>query len=150
MSAMQEIKKAQVQSRKDRNEVFSSVLTTLLGEAEMIGKNAGNRESTDAEVVAVVKKFIKNIDETIAVLTKASVPDTAKIGKFNQEKVVLSAYLPKQLTEDELRQAMKDIVASNSLVGPKAMGTLMKELKAKFEGQYDGGLASKLSKEVLV
>jgi len=61
MTLMEQIKTAQVTARKTGAQE-ASLLTTLLGEAAMVGKNA-NRETTDQEVVAVVKKFVKNIDE---------------------------------------------------------------------------------------
>jgi hypothetical protein len=61
MSLIQTIKADQVQARKARS-ASASILTTLIGEAEMIGKNAGDRESTDEEVIAIIKKFIKNLD----------------------------------------------------------------------------------------
>ena len=69
MSLIIEIKSAQLAARKARDSFTASSLTTLIGEAEMVGKNAG-REVTDAEVVAVLKKFVKNIDETTTVLSR--------------------------------------------------------------------------------
>jgi hypothetical protein len=58
---MEQIKAKQIAARKSGS-ADAGLLTTLLGEAAMVGKNAG-RETTDQEVVAVVKKFVKNIDE---------------------------------------------------------------------------------------
>lgn len=68
MTLIQQIKDKQIAARKS-GDSLASLYTTLLGEASIIGKNAGNRETTDVEVVAVVKKFIKNIDETVQALT---------------------------------------------------------------------------------
>ena len=70
MTILESVKKAQLQARKEKRAVDASTLTTLIGEAEMIGKNDGNRASTDAEVVTVIKKFVKNIDETLTILSK--------------------------------------------------------------------------------
>lgn len=128
------IKEQQIAARKS-NSPEASLLTTLLGEASMIGKNDGNRETTDAEVHAVVKKFIKNIDETISALTSRN----KDASPFIAERNVLSAFLPKQLTEDELKA-----IASNC----SAMPEFMKHLKEKYAGQYDGKIASTIAKQV--
>lgn len=147
MSLLQTIKTAQLEARKSRNSVKARVLTTLIGEAEMVGKNDGNRESTDAEVMAVIKKFVKNLDETIRVA--GDYRDGDRVDAAWAEKTVLQAFLPKQFSEDELRSVMQELIAQNGLSGPKAMGVLMKELKAGYEGLYDGASASKLAKELL-
>ena len=144
-----QIKQSQLQSRKEKDQVSTLILTTLLGEASMIGKNDGNRETTDAEVVQVIKKFIKNIDETLLVLEKEQSSNVELIEKFSREKSILNEYLPKQMNKDELFIVIKDIVAEKNLIGPKSMGLLMKELKEKHSGQYDGSSASSIAKEVL-
>jgi uncharacterized protein YqeY len=147
MSLLQKIKADQVAARKARSSVDAAILTTLIGEAEAVGKNGGNREVTDAEVVAMIKKFVKNLDETIRIA--GDYRDGDACDRAWSEKQVLEQYLPKQLTEDELRMAMSELIANNGLSGAKAMGVLMKELKTNYEGLYDGALASKLAKELL-
>jgi len=140
MSLYQNIKNAQLEARKARDQVSIGLLTTLLGEAAMPGKNDGNRESTDLEVVAVIKKFVKN-NESIPVSARSEVHDT--------ELKLLGQWLPKQLSEAELKGL---IAASASIVigGSKpSMGELMQSLKDNFAGQYNGALASKLIKEEL-
>ncbi len=134
MTLIAQIKEKQINARKSGSKE-ASLLTTLLGEAAAVGKNAGNRETTDAEVVAVVKKFIKNIDETISALSSRNQDSSA----FVAEKKVLEEFLPKQLSEDEL----KKIAAGRS-----SMPDFMKYLKEQFNGQYDGKLASSVAKTV--
>jgi hypothetical protein len=149
MTLIETIKKAQIQARKEKNEISASTLTTLIGEAEMIGKNDGNRQSTDAEVTAVIKKFIKNIDETVTVLEKAAQPDVARLEKLAKEKVILTAFMPKQLTELELRDIVGSILITFEEKNPKLMGKVLGILKEKYAGQYDGALSSKIVKEML-
>lgn len=144
------IKQNQLQARKNKDATAASLLTTLIGESEMVGKNDGNRESTDAEVTAVIKKFVKNIDETISALSKNPEGNADRIATATKEKDILMAYLPKQLDEAQLRAEMQKIITELSLSSPKGMGVLMKELKNKFPGAYDGNTASKIAKEVLV
>lgn len=146
-----EIKRAQLQARKSRDALTSSLLTTLIGEAEMVGKNA-NRATTDAEVLAVVRKFIKNIDETTSAFlsSKSSTVAQDRIEWLKAERAVLENFLPKQLTQDELVQHVQNIVAG--VLGMKSqvtVGDVMSVLKNRFEGQYDGKLASIIVKNVV-
>ena len=130
---MEQIKAKQIAARKSGS-ADASLLTTLLGEAAMVGKNAG-RETTDAEVVAVVKKFVKNIDETINALTMYNKDATA----FLNERGVLEQFLPLQLTELALQHIAK---------GQESMPAFMKFLKENHAGQYDGKLASTVAKSI--
>lgn len=148
MTILDSVKAAQLQARKDKRADDASTLTTLIGEAEMIGKNDGNRVTTDAEVVAVIKKFVKNIDETLNVLSK----DSAKVDRvqaLTKEKALLSTFLPKQLTEEDLRYIISDFIEVLPEKNAKAMGNVLASLKKHFPGQYDGALASKITKELL-
>lgn len=149
MSIMNAIKSAQIEARKAKDESKASALTTLIGEANMIGKNAGNRETTDAEVLSVIKKFIKNIDETVEILSKDLAPNSVKIQALQAEKVLLSNFLPKQMSESEVKVAIEQIIAKMNLSGPKAMGAIMKEMKSQYDGSYDGSMVSRISKELL-
>ena len=144
MSLIETIRADQLQARKEKNSLKANILTTLIGEAVSIGKNDGNRETTDAEVIALVKKFIKNINETINIVCKHGVNVDAQIA----EVVVLEKYVPKQLSEEDLRQVIISLKSEIS-AGPKDMGKIMGLLKARYDGQYDGKMASTLAKEIL-
>lgn len=133
-SLMEQIKEKQLEARK-ASSVEASLLTTLMGESSMIGKNAGNRETTDQEVIQVVKKFIKNIDETISALKKFN-KDTAQ---FENERKVLEQFLPLQLSENYLVHIAQ---------GMPNMPAFMKHLKENFAGQYDGKMASTVAKTI--
>lgn len=143
MSLIEQIKAKNLEARKAKLTAVVNVLTPLIGEAEMVGKNAGH-EVTDAEVVQMVKKFIKNLDETIRVLDDAD-PRTAIA---LAEKHTLEAFLPKQLSEDELGQIIGSIVVEIS-AGPKDIGKVLGLLKSRFDGQYDGKTASTIAKAKL-
>ena len=144
MSLLSQIKEQQLTARKNREEIKSSLLTTLLSEALVPGKN-DNRESTDAEVVAVVKKFLKGVNETLEAL-KFSSDGRVKVACL--EKEILEGFLPKQLTEEEIREIASKVIADEEK-SPKLMGKVQAYLKANYAGQYDGALASKVIKEIL-
>jgi uncharacterized protein YqeY len=134
MTLIEQIKQKQITARK-AGCIQANLLTTLLGEATAVGKNAGNRETTDQEVVAVVKKFIKNLDETI----KALADRGQNTSSFFAERSVLEQFLPQQLNEASLEQIAK--TKTN-------MPEFMKYLKEHHAGQYDGKMASTVAKSV--
>ena len=148
MTLIETIRKAQLQARKEKRAADASTLTTLIGEAEMIGKNDGNRASTDAEVVNVIKKFVKNIDETLNVLAKDS-SKADRVEALTGEKALLVTFLPQQLSEDQLRTILGGFVSALTEKNPKMMGKVLASLKEQYAGQYDGALASKVAKELL-
>lgn len=136
MSLLQQIKSDQLSARKAKDKFKASLLTTLLAEASRPGLDDGKRESTDAEVTAVVKKFIKNMKESLdAYYTEA----------VHTEMCIVNEYLPQQLEEPRLR----NIIVGMIVAGHDNMGKIMKELKSDFTGQYDGKMASQLAKEEL-
>lgn len=138
MSLFQTIKADALEARKARSAGTAAALTTLIGELETFGKNAG-REPTDADVVAFVKKTLKNIGETLGHLPSTD----ARFAELMNEMGLFEKYLPTQLTEDELRATIENIIA----VGDGAtVGDVMKVLKTNFNGQYDGALASTILK----
>ena len=143
MTLIQQIKQDQLAARKAKDAVASSLLTTLIGEAEMVGKTAGNRDTTDEEVIAVVKKFVKNINETVAVVTKSET-----IADLVKERHLLEKYLPLQLTRLDIEKFLAKTKEEIS-AGPKDMGKLLSALKEKYPGQYDGKMASEVAKALL-
>lgn len=146
MSLLQRIKDDSLTARKDKLSGAAILLTTLYSEAAMVGKNNGNRETSDTEVIAIVKKFKANNEETLKVLA-----DTDE--RYHQalaENEILDRYLPKQMSEDELQSIVTKLIAEHAIPKtPKSMGSVMKLLKDGFEGRYDGALASKIVSAVL-
>lgn len=138
MSLLDKIKKDQLESRKERDAVRSSLLTTLYSEAAKVGKDSGNRESTDAEVMAVIKKFQKNNEMSQGVIT-----DNEALSVLQLEANYLSSYMPKALTEEEVKR----IILESRQSGKSELKQIMAEFKEKYAGQYDGGTVSKLARE---
>lgn len=140
-SLIEQIKADQLAARKARLTSKATLLTTLLGEAQTIGKNA-NRETTDAEVVEVIKKFIKNIDFSL----NQNISDEARMDLL-LEKGVLDLYLPKQLDSNQMFEIIKKIrVEKGALLELK---DIMGSFKAQFAGMYDGKNLATVAKEYL-
>lgn len=135
MSLLETIKSNALEARKRRDNIAAPFLTTLLSEASTPGLNDGKRASTDEEVLAVVRKFLKNNSEVLLVRPNDAVAQA--------EKQILEGYLPQQLSDGELRAALMAIArdAGITTVTQKDMGVLMKGLKERYNGQYDGKAA---------
>lgn len=144
---VQKIKSDQLQARKEKNKELASILTALYSEVAIVGKNNGNRETTDEEAVKVIKKFSKGVLESIETLQGSHNWENCggRIEDLQNELDVYEKYLPKQMSENELRTAIEVMVSG----GKNNIGMIMGTLKKEYAGLYDGAMASKLAKEIL-
>jgi hypothetical protein len=102
---------------------------------------------TDADVLSVIEKMIKQRRESIVQYEKAARNDLADVEKF--EIGVLSSYLPQQMSEAELAQAVAAAVTESGASGIKDMGKVMAILKPRLAGRADMGAVSSLVKAKL-
>ena len=102
------------------------------------------KELTDADVVAVVEKMIKQRRESIAQYEQASRKDLADVEKF--ELQLLSGYLPQQMSDSEISQAVDAAITEAKPAGIKDMGKVMALLKPRLAGKADMGKVSNLVK----
>jgi uncharacterized protein YqeY len=144
MSLLAQLKKDALLARKAADGVRATLLTTLIAEAEMVGKNAGNRESRDDEVQQTIRKFLKNNQEALAV-----VKDAARRAALEQESAILGGYLPAMASEDEVKALIAETVAGLAERSPKAMGAVMAALKAKFGNRFDARQANAWVRDAL-
>lgn len=148
MSKIQEIKAAQLAARKSGNKFEATLLTTIIGEAEMVGKSAGNRESTDAEVIQILKKFEKNQLENVEIYSKVFDLDRTVLAKC--EIQIIQKFLPAKISDADIVQNIARIMLANNLeYEPKSLGIITKELKVKYGDQFDGKQVSTIFKEML-
>ena len=101
----------------------------------------------DADVLGIIEKMIKQRRESIEQFEKAGRNDLAQAERF--EIGVLSAYLPQQLGEVEVAQAVAAAVAESGAAGIRDMGKVMALLKARLAGRADMGKVSALVKSKL-
>lgn len=149
MTLLSTIKADQLQARKNKEALKAALLTTLIGEASVIGKNDGNRETTDDETTKVIQKFLKGINESINYMSQ-SANGAEALTMLNGEKTILEAYLPKQLTVEQIKYGISTQIQSGALKkDPSLKGAAMKYLKENFSGQYDGKTASQAIDEIL-
>jgi uncharacterized protein len=102
---------------------------------------------TDADVVSVIEKMIKQRRESIVQFEKAARNDLADAEKF--ELQLLSGYLPQQLSDAEVSQAVDSAISEAKPTGVKDMGKVMAILKPRLAGKADMGKVSSLVKSKL-
>lgn len=138
------IQRETLSARKAGDKIKASLLVTLGAEIAKVGKDAGNRPTTEDEAVKVIKKFLTNLEDSLAVIK-----DEARAATLAAEKDILLAFMPAQVSPEALKVAITALVAELPEKSPKAMGIVMGKLKAQFGANYDGALASQLVKEAL-
>jgi len=132
MTLFEQIKTRLHTAIKQRDVATRQTLKTLVGELETRAKRDGE-DVSDAVVVKLINKFIDGNND---VLKHRDKPELVA------ENELLSNFLPKLMSEDEIRHA---VAAS----GGGNIGAVMGYLKRHHDGRFDGGLASKLAREHL-
>ena len=145
-----QLKEDQLQARKDRDAVLASFLTTVFAEVVTVGKDDGNRETTDQESIAVLKKYIKRANEMKTILAnEGSMMGVDGIDTADFEIEVINRYLPKQLSADDLNVVIAQIIEAREFSSMQDMGKTMQALKAMYEGTYDGATAVDIVRQQL-
>ena len=108
-----------------------------------IEKGGASAMLDDAESTQVIRKQVKQRQDSIESFEKGGRPELA--AKEKEELVILNAYLPQQMSADELAQAVKEVIAAVGATSRAEMGAVMKELQTKLAGRADG---KSLSQEV--
>lgn len=131
---------------KAHDSVTLEVLRTLHSDIKNVAINA-KKDVTDDIVLDVLAKSIKQRNESIEMLRKGGREENAQEGE--KTLAVYQKYLPKQLSEDEVKALIEEIKAQVGAQGPKDMGKIMKELTPKTKGRFDGRRVSDLVKAAL-
>ncbi len=101
----------------------------------------------DAAVVAVTLTLIKQRRDSAAQYAAANRPELAK--HENDEIALLEAYLPKQLSDEELRGLVQEAIVASGAKGPREMGAVMKAVQPKVAGRAEGKRVSEAVKAAL-
>lgn len=104
-------------------------------------------ELTDADVVSIIEKMLKQRRDSISQYKAASRQDLVDVEEF--EVSILQTYMPQQLGEAEIVSAIAEAIAATGAVGPQDMGKVMGVVKAKLAGRADMGKVSGLIKAQL-
>lgn len=133
------------QAVRDRNQIKVNCLRFLLGAAFNLQIEKGrDYVLVDDDLITVLNRQVKTHKESIEMFAKGGRQDL--VDKEKAELAILQSYLPTQMSESEIRDRISEIRKNN----PGAdFGTLMKLAMAELKGKADGGLISKLVRELL-
>jgi len=123
------------ESMKARNAEKTSTLRMLQSAFKYEQIEAGH-ELSDEEAMTVIRKAVKQRQDSIEQYTKGNRPELA--AKEQSEMELLKTYLPPELSDDELESGVREIVASTGAQSKKDMGKVMKEATARYKGRADG------------
>ncbi len=131
----------------DRQKVDAlRLINAALKDKDIEARGVGKTLSED-DVLALLQKMIKSRQESLDIYEKNNRPDLAD--KERGEIAVISSYLPSQMSEAEVAEAIKAAVAELGASSIKDMGKVVAALKAKYTGRMDFGKASALVKVAL-
>lgn len=94
-------------ARKAKDTAKISLLSTLIGEMQTVAKNIGIVELSDIEANKIIQKFVKNLKETLSLLN--SERHSEEIQNCQTELAILEAYLPKQMSHDEIASYIQEL-----------------------------------------
>ncbi|HNY36006.1 MAG TPA: GatB/YqeY domain-containing protein [Candidatus Pacearchaeota archaeon] len=161
---VEEIKKDLISALKEKNELAVSTLrmvTSSIFNKEMekrvkvleVEPNLSEEQIkervklTDEEVIEVLSSEVKKRRDSISQFEQGGRTDL--IEKEKSELEVLKKYLPKELTEDEIRKIIKDSIAKTGATTMKDIGIVMKEVSPQTKGKADGNIVAKIVREEL-
>jgi hypothetical protein len=147
MALEQQIQKDIMEAMKAHDNVRLNAVRGIKSEI-LLAKTAGAvHELSDADVLKIIQKLVKQRKESAELYTQGNRPELAE--NELAEARFMEAYLPKALSEEEVRTILKDLVAEVGATGPKDMGKVMGAATKKLAGQADGRLISTIVKEIL-
>ena len=133
---------------KDKNTYPTlRLVVSAIKDAEIAGRSKGQKEVTDSDVTAILKKMIKQRNESCEVYKKAGRKELLE--SETREIEVISIFLPKQLSEEETKKICQETVKAVNASSMKDMGKVMGALKSKHADTIDFSKVSLIIKELL-
>ncbi len=135
-----ELEKANIEALKNKDKIARAVLSVVINKYRVnaIELKAQGKEATDNDLVRVINKVVKELDEEKAGYEKLGRVEDVK--NIESQKAIIEKYLPKLMSEDEIRK----VIAS---LEDKSMPSVMKHFKANYDGKVDMSLVSKIARE---
>ncbi len=141
MVTLLDLKKAKMNALKNKDVNAQSVLGVVIGYYQKMesDKRVKNQEMTDADMVSLLSKVVKELEEEKAMYASANKEEEAKNSQAQIE--IIKAYLPKMMSEEEIREVI-------SSLEDKSMKNVMMTFKKDYAGKADMSLVSKIAKEI--
>jgi uncharacterized protein YqeY len=123
------------------------LVSAAIKDRDIAARTAGKTEATDAELLELFAKMIKQREESQKIYADAGRAELAK--QESEEIAIIREFLPKQLSDKEMEKAIAAAIAETGAASVKDMGKVMAALKAGYAGQMDFARASALVKAKL-
>ena len=133
---------------KDKN-IYPTLrlIVSAIKDAEIAGRTKGQKEIKDSDIISLLKKMIKQRNESCEVYEKAGRNELLENEK--KEIEVINTFLPKQLSEEETKKICQDTIKSVGATSMKDMGKIMGALKSKYADTLDFSKVSTILKGLL-
>ena len=133
---------------KDKN-IYPTLrlVVSAIKDAEIASRTKDQKEMSDSDLTAILKKMIKQRNESCEVYKKAGRNELLE--NETKEIEVISAFLPKQLSEEETKKICEEAIKSSGASSMKDMGKIMGVLKAKHADTLDFSKVSSIIKQLL-
>ena len=133
---------------KDKNTYPTlRLIVSAIKDAEIAGRSKGQKEIKDADIISILKKMIKQRNESCEVYKKAG--RTELLESETKEINVINTFLPKQLSEEETKKICEEVIKSIGASSMKDMGKVMGALKSKHADTLDFSKVSGIIKGLL-
>lgn len=134
-----EIKKANVEAMKARDNTAKGIYSIIMNKYMLLSieKKQKGEEATDVDLITIISKTLKELTEEKESYLKVN--NLEKVDAIAHQEELISKYLPKMLTEEEIRKEI-------STLDDKSLPNVMKHFKTNFQGKVDMGLVSKIAK----
>ena len=134
---------------KDKNKISTlRLILSAMKDLDISNRSGPNKKETDDDdIKKLLKKMIKQRNESIELYKKSNRSDLLEVEK--NEVNILSSYLPKQMSEDETKKICKETIEKIGAASLKDMGKVMGELKKKYSDTIDFSKAGIIIKEFL-
>ena len=133
---------------KDKNTYPTlRLIVSAIKDAEIAGRSKGQKELKDSDIISLLKKMVKQRNESCEVYEKAGRKEL--LDNEKKEINVISAFLPKQLSDEETKKICSETIKLVGASTMKDMGKIMGALKSKYAESLDFSKVSKILKELL-
>ncbi|MBO0702219.1 MAG: GatB/YqeY domain-containing protein [Candidatus Dormibacteraeota bacterium] len=147
MSLSQRVDEDLTQARRDRNQPALRALGLLKTEIVRASKEARTGGTGDDVVLRLVRREVKRREEAAGAYDAAG--RTGSAADERAEAEVLRAYLPPQMGDDELEQEVRAVVEELGATGPKDLGRVMKEARARLQDRAEAGDIAQVARRLL-
>lgn len=135
------------EAMKTKNEGALRALRAIKGALIVAKTEKGASDVTKEMEDQLILKLAKQRKESIEIFTKQGMAELAQ--KEQEELDVIQQFMPKQLTEDEIRPILKEIISNLGITDAKGMGQVMGVATKQLAGKVDGAIISKIVKELI-